>query len=224
MFIPVEERNKSNLLYRRLRAIKDSMMGRCYNKNNSKYLAYGARGVRVDEKWHKLAGFLDDIDSIDGWDEELFLAGKLRLDKDKKSRDNLLYSKDTCSWISPQENSKYKPSAQRKIHAKSPEGHFYSFYNQTDFAKEHGLDRPGIHACVHKKRIHHMGWQFWFDGDKEPKPRTVYQASKGEHVVTCFSIAELADTLNISRNRVYHAYRPDRSSMVDGYTITKHKQ
>lgn len=30
MFIPVEERNKSNLLYRRLRAIKDSMMGRCY--------------------------------------------------------------------------------------------------------------------------------------------------------------------------------------------------
>lgn len=217
----MDKRNKSNPIYYKLRAIKDGIMGRCYNKNNPKYPTYGARGVHVDEKWHILSGFLDDVDKVDGWDEELFLAGRLRLDKDKKSRENLIYSRNTCSWITPEENSKYKPNAQREMNALSPEGKIYTFFNQTDFAEEHGLDRPCIHACLHNKHVHHLGWQFWYEGEPKPKKRTLYVADNGTSTFIEFSIADLSDRLNIPRHKVYSAYRPERSSKVDGYTFSK---
>ena len=73
-----------HLLRKRLTNIKNSMIQRCYDENHKKFKNYGGRGVTVDKKWHRLKGFLEDFDSIDGWDEEEFLNRRLQLDKDTK--------------------------------------------------------------------------------------------------------------------------------------------
>lgn len=221
MYIPVNMRTKRNPLYYKLRTVKDNMMSRCYNKNNPKYKSYGAQGVRVDERWHKLSNFLEDVDRIEGWDEELFLANKLRLDKDTKVKGNKVYSLNTCRWVSPEENSKHKPNAQRDIIAIAPDGTEMEFYNQTDFAKKHGLDRISIHDCLVKKISHHYGWQFYFKGDSPPKKRVKYVAEKNGVQYVRFSIAELARDLNIPAHKLYSAYRPGRRNDVNGYTFYK---
>lgn len=38
-----------------------AMMGRCYRKTNSKYKNYGARGIRVCERWKRLENLIADI-------------------------------------------------------------------------------------------------------------------------------------------------------------------
>ena len=73
----------------RLTAIFRHMMARCYNKNNSDYYNYGARGIIVCEEWKNdrnkfcewalLNGYMDDL-SID------------RIDSSKG------YSPDNCRW------------------------------------------------------------------------------------------------------------------------------
>lgn len=37
------------------------MMQRCYNKNNNMYEFYGAKGVKVCDRWHEFKNFLDDM-------------------------------------------------------------------------------------------------------------------------------------------------------------------
>lgn len=220
----MNERNPRNLLYKRLRAVKDNMMARCYNPNNPKYKSYGALGVQVMDKWHKLSGFIDDVDRIDGWDEEMFLKGELRLDKDKKDINNKLYSLETCTWITQAENSKYKPNAQREMVGINPNGEEVQFRNMSEFAKRYDLDRITIYDCLTKKINQHKGRQFYYKGEERPEPRTIYRATKeginGE-IVEAYSQSELADKLGIPRNKVYTALRKGRNNVYNGYTFTR---
>lgn len=39
----------------------DSMLGRCYNKNNSNYTNYGGRGIKVCDRWHSFELFYKDV-------------------------------------------------------------------------------------------------------------------------------------------------------------------
>lgn len=74
-----------------------SMLSRCYDKNKKDYKNYGGRGVTVCDEWRYnyqpfLTWCLDN-----GWQKGL------QLDKDKKG-DGLLYSPDTCMFVTPKEN------------------------------------------------------------------------------------------------------------------------
>lgn len=37
------------------------MMSRCYRKNDTRWLSYGGRGIRVCEQWHRYENFLVDM-------------------------------------------------------------------------------------------------------------------------------------------------------------------
>ena len=84
----------------RLYNIWRTMIGRCYNPNNCEYHNYGAKGVRVCDRWHCYKNFLYDVKLLNGY--ELFLnAEKLKsvhFEKDILSRGNKIYSPDTCCW------------------------------------------------------------------------------------------------------------------------------
>jgi hypothetical protein len=56
--------------YHPLYGIWRNMMSKCYNSNHSSYRHYGAKGIKVCERWHDLANFIIDISTFpkpDGW-------------------------------------------------------------------------------------------------------------------------------------------------------------
>ncbi|WP_179863041.1 hypothetical protein [Bacillus thuringiensis] len=80
-----------------------NMMARCYVKihPNNKY--YGAKGVTVSERWHSFNNFIYNINNIIP-NGHLLYSPDYQLDKDKKG--GLLYSLESCSIISTEENKK----------------------------------------------------------------------------------------------------------------------
>jgi hypothetical protein len=105
---------------------------------------------------------LTDVKNIDGFNEQLFIAGEIVLDKDTKQRfqENKVYSKETCIWISKHENNKIQDGQQREFYAQSPSGEIFHDYNITDFANKHGLDRRHISGVLHGRCKTHKGWKF----------------------------------------------------------------
>lgn len=75
------------------------MMARCYNPKSGEYKRYGARGVRVCDEWRDSYQSFLDWALNSGWQKGL------QLDKDIKG-DGLLYSPETCKWVTPKENSR----------------------------------------------------------------------------------------------------------------------
>lgn len=84
----------------------DSMLKRCYNKEHVAYKNYGRKGVHVCDRWLLFENFINDLPTIDGWDEDQFIKRQLVLDKDKKAKNEKIYSKETCCLMSRSDNSK----------------------------------------------------------------------------------------------------------------------
>ena len=137
------------------------MMDRCYKKSYKAYKNYGNKGVFVCERWHTFNNFLEDLDKIKGFNLDLFLNGKICLDKDKIGNSKE-YSLDKCCFISLEENNKYKPNQQKLIIGISPNNEIYEFYNQSQFAKDYGLRQSCIGDCLSGKCKTHKGWKFYF--------------------------------------------------------------
>lgn len=72
----------------------DKMLKRCLDKNNERYIYYGARGITVCERWQKsFDNFLEDM-------EPTFKEG-LELDRIDNSKG---YSPENCRWVTHSEN------------------------------------------------------------------------------------------------------------------------
>ena len=81
------------------------MMDRCYNPQAHNYRYYGARQIFVDERWHKLQNFIDDVKKLPNWKHKLADWNNYNLDKDYFSSN--CYSRETCLWLSKKENAIY---------------------------------------------------------------------------------------------------------------------
>lgn len=90
--------------------IWESMINRCYNKNNTNYDRYGGRGVTVCNRWLCFEYFLEDLPLIDGYNNYISNPGLYSLDKDYKqmysSKKRKIYSLETCCFIPNSENSR----------------------------------------------------------------------------------------------------------------------
>jgi len=72
-----------------------SFKQRCLNPKNTGYKDYGARGIRVCDRWLDFKNFYDDM--FPTWVKGLQL--------DRKDNDGH-YSPDNCVWSTPSQNSK----------------------------------------------------------------------------------------------------------------------
>jgi hypothetical protein len=155
----VRTRGKNKRLY----TVWRNMMRRCYNPDLPSASSYFGK-VAVCERWHLFENFLGDVLYVDGWNKELFEKGLIVLDKDKKQRfaKRKLYSLETCTWLSQEENSKYQDFQQRRFMAISPLGEEFVDYNITDFARVHGLERRQISSVLHGRYKTSLGWRFEF--------------------------------------------------------------
>lgn len=139
----------------------NDMLRRCYSKKSKDYKWYGRRGVTVCNEWLCFENYINDVKLIEGYDEELIINNKIHLDKDILGGN--IYSKDTCLWISKEENlkemlqrNKFKKfKAIRLIDEYEEEG-----YNQTEFAKKYKLRPSGINTVLNKHINTHKGWKF----------------------------------------------------------------
>lgn len=82
-------------LYRKWAA----MMGRCYNKNDSRYADYGGRYISVAAEWHDVARFIQDL-------EPIYKPG-LELDREDVNGN---YDKGNCRFITKAEQQRNKRS------------------------------------------------------------------------------------------------------------------
>lgn len=70
------------------------MLSRCNNPKDKRYIYYGARGIKVCDRWERsFNNFKDDM-------EDTFVEGK-QLDRIDNSKG---YSPDNCRWVSHSEN------------------------------------------------------------------------------------------------------------------------
>ena len=83
-----------------------AMIARCYNPKNPSYKTYGAKGVKVCERWLRFDYFLEDVVKLPGFNQKDIDSGKLVMDKDTIDRNKMLYSPETCCFITRSENTK----------------------------------------------------------------------------------------------------------------------
>lgn len=95
--------------YEKAYQIWESMIHRCYDKNCSSYERYGAREVTVCNRWLCFEYFLEDIQLIDGYSNQVNSPGIYHLDKDLKQQniptEYKIYSLNTCCFINRSDNS-----------------------------------------------------------------------------------------------------------------------
>jgi len=98
-----------------------AMLDRCYNLNCRAYAWYGAKGVKVCDKWKDNPSAFIEWALANGWKKGLVL------DKDELSKKlNInppIYSPTTCQWITKEKNLKLSSSRENYLinkHIKIP--------------------------------------------------------------------------------------------------------
>lgn len=86
------------------------MLARCYDPDNHRYNAYGAKGVRVCDRWLRFDYFLEDIVNLPGYQEMINNPNrKYQLDKDILQQNvptnQKVYSPETCMFVPETQNN-----------------------------------------------------------------------------------------------------------------------
>ena len=134
------------------------MIQRCYNKNNKSYKRYGGKKIYVCSRWLIFANFLKDVQEVYGWENKLDNWENYRLDKDILRKG--YYSKESCLWVSIEENNNYT-SNQYLFNATDPDGKEYvEQVGLTRFCREHNLSTKTVEASICNDTFTHNGWKF----------------------------------------------------------------
>lgn len=137
-------------LRKKFSKVKSSIKYRTTNRNCPRYPQYGGRGIYLCEEWDKsLDAFIMDCKTLENYDEDLFLSGKLALDKDIKGYGKV-YDKHNCMWTTLEENNKVKPSQQKPFTVYNTETNKYLgvFENQSDVAGMLGVYPATISSAL----------------------------------------------------------------------------
>jgi len=173
MQITLEDRKSSDYkrkLFTKLRTILLHIHDRCNNSKNNEYHRYGGNGVSYTSDWNTTNGFIKDADRIPGWNEKEFMRGNIQLDKDIRIKNNKLYSKNTCLWVSRADNMLNQPSRKVKFwgyNLISNQIIYREYISKT--AKELSISSAGISNVLHEHKKSCSNWIFWLVGKEIPK-------------------------------------------------------
>ncbi|MFJ8415018.1 NUMOD1 domain-containing DNA-binding protein [Bacillus paramycoides] len=132
-------------------------MARCYIKSHPNYKFYGAKGVKVSERWHNFDNFIYDINNIMP-NGHLLYSPDYQLDKDKKG--GMLYSLESCSIISTEENKKIAyTKQQRRIIAINKTDEIL-FHSVSEASRALNIKRPTLINYLKNGKQHPTGFHF----------------------------------------------------------------
>lgn len=125
----------------------------------------------ITMKWHWLSGFVEDITKIDGYEEEIFLNGKLELDKDIKTNgNNKKYSLNNCMFVTKLENINQANKTRDNEQFKGENNPMYKVHR-------FGSDNPMYgknHSEETKKKMSETR-KGMYEGEKNPRHKEVAQ-------------------------------------------------
>lgn len=111
------------------------MRERCYYPKNNRFYRYGARGIKVCDRWHSFSNFRDD-------NEPLYRQG-LTIDRENNDMD---YSPSNCRWITHKEQASNKSNLR------------YITFNGVTLTLNQWSERTGINVSTLKARIDRHAW------------------------------------------------------------------
>lgn len=209
MIITMEERKKDpnkELLFQKLARVSYKVKDRVLNPKFKQYKNYGGRGVTIDSKWLTSAGFIEDVDKIDGWNEAEFLAGNLELDKDIKIKGNTHYCKENTMWVTHEVNMQTLPEVQKPFYA-------YNQYTQEIkeglnvklFSEENNVNSGVISNILHGRKHKSGDWWVWYKDANTPEIYRVYYKGIDGSVYWDVNSQRLSNKLG--KNRGYISQR-----------------
>ena len=127
------------------------MKERCNNPNCRSYHNYGGRGIKVCERWQDFRNFLADM----GLKPSADLTSE-RIDNDGS------YEPGNCCWTTHREQRNNQRACPNQFWfiAFNPSGECFISNNQSEFARQYGLERSNVSACLRGKLKTHKGWRF----------------------------------------------------------------
>lgn len=205
-------------ILKRARKIMYKVMDRCYNPNFKQYKNYGGNGVTVDDRWkNDYSKFAEDVVELPGFDYELFIGGKLELDKDTLYKENKVYSKDTCVLLTHKENMQYRPSVHKTFYAYNQyTQEIKEHYNAKLFAEEHNVSTSTARSVLQGRKHKTGDWYLWYKGNPEPNVTRVY-AEKDGKVIWEVNPQKLSLALGLTRTCCASAL--SRSGVTHGWRI-----
>lgn len=148
-------------LYQSLKHRWLGMLSRCYNKNNKHYYDYGYLGVSVCDRWKNFSNYFMDVQKLKGFNHDEVLASTLELDKDflqqGLNKSEMVYSKDTCIWLSDHDNGKLG-KAQKRIRCIHPDKTVTIEESVQSCMKKYGLEPGSFYGVLNGKRHHVKGY------------------------------------------------------------------
>lgn len=134
--------------------IWNKMLERCYSeKTQIKHPTY--IGCIVDKRWHNFQNFCEDIKELEGYNEwkNSTKDREYVLDKDIKVKDNKIYSKNTCVFITSSKNSievnkRTKTTGLTYIAHRIDDGYIEEFFSQREFCEKYKLSRYKLRKAI----------------------------------------------------------------------------
>jgi hypothetical protein len=216
-YTQAEQQAIINRVQKMLNKIRD----RCYNTRFKQYKDYGGRGVYLCERWHDKLKFAEDIVELPGWDYDLFISGKLELDKDFLNHNNLVYCKEYCALLTRAENMQYRPSVHKP---------FYAYHQYTQEIKEHFSAKMfaeenncsvSVARNVLQGNKHRTGdWYLWYKDCPYPDVYRVYARKDG---ITHWEVNPQKLSLRLGLSRTCCATALNRSGYTHRWAITEEK-
>lgn len=143
-----------------------NMISRCYDQNNIFYSLYGGRGIIVSDELLNLCNFIEIVKQLDNYEKLLRDPHMWQIDKDLKSGERKIYSKDTISILSAKENQWLATLENHKsIYQFDLNGQLvYKYDNLLDVHKETNFNMSNICHCITGKYKHAYNF-IWLDED-----------------------------------------------------------
>jgi len=145
--------------------IWEQMIENCYAPVARAYDRYGGQEITVCDRWLRFDLFLEDMESVEGYNEKAFLASKLFFTVKEGQKE---FSLENCHFelIEQYRRVSMHKHRMKKFAAKDPKGKLHIATGIKKFARDNNLNESSVCNCLAKRTRTTQGWTFKYIKEK----------------------------------------------------------